>query len=263
MWYACSPTGDRLVDNLGYNCVIRNSGGGNAVAACPTPNAADPEDGTDTCDEDGDGSLAVRRGFVSGMDPLVTQDFTLVGAAVVAGGRVKIPSAGTVGVLQSRDEVPWTTGEVHVHVAVEDYGTSNQCLLKLTTAAGTCLQPLVDGVNDVACFVPTGLPITNLNIECNGVWPGSYLLVDWLTVANGPYRMAPMNDVSAVAFGMRAPNGGSVGVVRTDHTGTLMFAGSNVGGLAWSDDGATWVTANGQAGDLDNASDMGVFEVVA
>lgn len=229
--------------------------------------SSDPEDGLDGCDNDGDMSTAVERLYINTMDAAVVGSgfaFTLpLGAGTPVGG-VTINQGGVAERRMAfKYTLPFLTGEFTVVVDVDADTTSGGCSIDvLDSGSGTCTGTLGPGTNVIACpSIGTNTTIQKLDVVCA---TGTHAItLDWLAVQNGPYIFAPMVDQNLAVQGTRAPSGGAMVVTRTDEYRDLMFAGSNVGGFAWSDDGESWTTANGRAQDLDSHDSLGVFEILA
>lgn len=217
------------------------------------------EDGTDTVDEDDDGSLAVRRDYVQPMGASVTSEYALTHAASSYGVLDLLPTSTSAATATFLGDVPWTCGETHVLFEVSGLTATGTCTFTAAWTSGAQTRTITTaGLHDIALSVPEGDIISSLDFVC-GAGSG-VMAIDWLTVQNGPYEFAPAEDL-AVDFDTTAlPGGGRTTYVRTSFDGTYVFTGSDVGGFAWSDDALDWWTDNGAAGSFDMPAQLGVWD---
>lgn len=225
----------------------------------------------DDTDEDCDGSVLIRREYVSSMNNLVTVDFTLgVSAYPVNTGSDDIVrfNAGGAASMSLKDDFAFETGTFTVTVRVADETAAPACAVQVVSSSMALTTIGFSGVGTHAIPFPGVVPgddITTLVVRCPGI---GGMDLDWLTVQNGTYTYGPLNDVSATFDTMGLPGIGRQSVIRSSRSasgevGQLMFVGSDVGGLGWSEDGVSWQTANGKANQWTHGGAYGVWEVWA
>ena len=142
---------------------------------------------------------------------------------------------------------------------MDDLATGASCSLEVKRqgASSSTTLSLEEGTNALKFSdITPGSTVGLFRINCSG----GNAIIDWVTVANGPYSMAPLMDMQAEASPMKMPSGGRMSFVRPSESGNYIFMGSDVGGLAYSTDGGTWNFANGASQDWTDRGDHGVFD---
>ena len=135
-------------------------------------------------------------------------------------------------------------------------GTCTVEVKKQGAAQSTALS-LEEGTNALKfANITPGSTVGLLRVNCSG----GNAIIDWLTVANGAYEMAPLMDLQTTASPMKMPSGGRMTFVRPSDGQNYLFMGSDVGGLSYSTDGETWNFANGASQDWTDRGDHGVFD---
>ncbi len=235
------------------------------------------EDGTDDTDEDCDGAYLVERSYVASMNSMFSTDFTLGAAAALtmAGNDDLLRLVRGAGATASMTyDLTFNDGLFTVMLNVKAWGGVTPCTVTVTSsnmAASSkdfigpgikVLQWSYDRASDIG--LQPGDTVSDLAIDCSAGY--GTVDLDWITITDGEYGQAPMNDVVAISTGMGLPGMGRQSVVRASldasgDPGTTTFVGSDVGGLGWSDDGYTWYTANGTATQWLESGEMGVWEV--
>ncbi len=129
--------------------------------------------------------------------------------------------------------------------------------VKKQGAAQSTSLSLEEGTNALKfANITPGSTVGLLRINCSG----GNAIIDWLTVGNGAYKMAPLMDMQAEASPMKMPSGGRMTFVRPSDSQNYIFMGSDVGGLSYSTDGQTWNFANGASQDFTDRGDQGVWD---
>lgn len=225
------------------------------------------EDGIDEVDDDCDGMSHIRRELVASFDSstMVAQDFTLTRVSVTGGEAILNP-AGTFALVALKNAFPWTSGELHAVLSLPTLGSSGGCTARIVVGGAVYTQALSSGVQDVVAAPSPGDTVSALEIRCTGVGASR---LDWLTLQNGPYDWAPLNDLEVTFEQTKFPGGGRMTMIRASEDGAYLFTGSDVAGLAWSADvtggsvveyGADWVTANGAVGQWEDAGATAVWD---
>ena len=225
------------------------------------------EDGTDWVDDDCDGSPLTTRVYVVGFEPAYTNDWSTVGnVSLAAPGLLRIqPTATTSAGIELKRDVVWKHGRVTVNVRFTQAPTTACTVIAAgpTTSYSQSLGMPTAAETVTVAF--TGiLPdqvITDLKVSCAGAGTA---LVDWLTVQNGPYVWGPLMDIGVSFSTMGFPEAGHGSFVRmsedSNPADAIRMIGSDVGGIAWSEDGHAWYTANGTQDDLNTQSLGGVWD---
>lgn len=238
----------------------------------PAVNPAASEDGLDEVDDDCDGSVLIHRVYGSSMNSLVTNDFTLgSGATQITTGPEGVVRfiPGATATMTGTYGLPFPTGRFTVVLRVAAKTGSPSCSLTVASTSMAASTRTFNTVGTHSFSFPGVLPgdtVGTYTIACTSGFGA--LTIDWLTVQNGPYVWAPLNDIGSAAETMGLPGMGRQSVVRASHgaagtLGALAFVGSDVGGMAWSSDSLTWTTANGRVGEWTNGGQYGVWEVWA
>ena len=222
-------------------------------------NPAAAEDVSNRVDDDCDGSRLVRRVYVTALENPGAVDRTLSNASFQAGQLNLTPPPQQTSVATLAHTFAWGTGELNGGLDVDTRGPGASCTVEVKKqgAAQSTSLSLEEGTNSLKFSDLTpGSTVGLLRINCSG---GS-AIIDWLTVANGPYSMAPLMDMEAEASPMKMPSGGRMTFVRPSDEGNYLFMGSDVGGLSYSTNGETWSFANGASQDWTDRGDHGVFD---
>ena len=250
--------GDGAGTNPGNDCVL----GTDCDDSDSLVNPGAMEDGIDSVDDDCDGLLVARRAYITGMDALLGTDFLLVNATATGGNARLSTSLSAASRLEFKHTLTWEQGEAHLRVAVASDGTGGVCSMYLGTTSDTtsCSGLLSAGLNDLTCtLVGPGEVVDEMDITCPAGVAGR-LVVDWLTLENSDYPFAPIADLSATFTPMSMSGGGRMAMVRASEDGSMVFAGSDVAGFAWSPDGFDWTIANGQSNDIAVTGGVGVWD---
>ncbi len=229
------------------------------------PGAA--EDGTDPVDDDCDDSPLTRRAYVTGFELNYTNDWNVTGTVMTVGpGMIRLwPTATTPASVALKRDFSWVKGLLTVNVRFAEAPTT-ACSVIVAGPTSSASQSLgaPTGAKTVSVTFPLILPdqtVTDVKLSCAGAGTA---LVDWLTVQNGPYAWAPLMDIGMSFTTMGVPGTGHGTFVRMSEdeeaSDAIRFIGSDVGGIAWSDDGQAWHTANGTMDDLNTQSKGGVWD---
>lgn len=196
------------------------------------------------------------------MDAFATQDFALDHVTQVAGELVFAPTSSQSATATFTRDLAWEQGLFHVIVSITEDTTTAGCdlVVQSSSMSNPCISSLVEGVNVTTCGpAAPGDSLDVLGLECG---PGSgSARFDWLTIQNGGYIFPPIVDIDATTTNMQLPSGGRMTVVRESEDLEYTFAGSDVGGFAWTTNGLEWVTAAGRWDDFDDSGDLGVWDV--
>lgn len=229
-----------------------------------------PEDGIDAVDDDCDGMTKVRRGLVASFDAsgVVSKDFSFTpGKVTFSDGMAVFNPGSTVADLAVKDAFTWESGELHVFVKMTGINSASGCATRIEdSGAGVYTHARSSGVNDIVATPSPGETVTMVRVRCSGM---GLSRLDWLTIQNGPYEWAPLNDLEVTFDQTKFPGGGRFTMVRSSEDGAFLFTGHDAAGFAWSADvttGATvpygidWVTANGAVGQFEDAGATGVWD---
>jgi hypothetical protein len=219
------------------------------------------EDGIDDVDNDCDDSVLVHRQYVQSMESNVLSaghDFATHGGGAATGSSSGVDyvrfSGGGTAFMTLGNNLPWATGQFTLVLRVAAQTGTPNCLVRVRSSSmGADADVAYSGVGEHALVfsgVEPGDTVTKLQVRCLG--PGGTSDLSWLTVQNGPYVFAPMDDTLSEPETMGMPGVGRQAMIRSSFandawaTGALMFVGSDVGGFGWSDDGGrSWYAANG------------------
>ncbi len=193
----------------------------------------------------------------------IDQDWVLSGMASHGVGTVlmTMPMGGS-GTMTFDHTLDWDEGLPTTLVKLDALSTGVTCTLELGDASSTTTTTLTAGVNTIThAGVQPGDEVSVMEIHCAGTGVAS---IDWFVLQNSAYEFAPAWDLSTDADTMAFPGGGreAVAAVSCSAAGTL-FAGSDVGGFAWSADGFDWITANGEFDQLSNTGGLGVWGIAS
>ncbi len=225
------------------------------------------EDGTDPVDDDCDGSPLTRRAYVVGFEPAYTNDWSTVGnVSLYTPGLLWLqPTATTAAGIALKRDLVWPKGRVTVNVRFTQAPTT-ACSVIVAGPTTSYTQSLgtpagAETVTVEFAGILPGQVITDVKLSCAGAGAAK---VDWLTLQNGPYVWGPLMDIGVSFSTMGFPEAGHGSFVRmsegTDPDGELRFMGGDVGGIAWSEDGYAWYTANGSQEDLNTQALGGVWD---
>ena len=218
-------------------------------------------------DEDCDDSPMIRRAYVVGFEANYTTDWSTTGSVtLVAPGVIRLQPTSTTGAgIELKSDFTWKKGRVTVNVRFTEAPTT-MCSVVVAGPTTSYTESLgaPTGAATVSVEFPGILPsesVTDVKLTCAGAGSAR---VDWLTIQNGPYTWGPLMDVSSSFTTMGFPAGGHLNFVRmsegTDLETGLRFMGGDVGGVAWSEDGYAWYTANGTQDDLNTQALGGVWD---
>ena len=213
-------------------------------------------------DDECDGLVdMIRHPFRASTFPSLGGDWTYSGGASGGGDSATVPSGGRVSMAGDLD---WDHGDFWVNIKVHRPSLGG---------ISTCSVTAVGGATDSETFSTTanweieshklevGSPaftVTDLYVECSS----GTAEIDWITVGNGSYEWAPGSDLEVLYDDVGLLGGGFATVVVRGDGGTGYWAGSDLGGFAWSGDGVDWETVNGTYDDLIARDQLGVADLL-
>lgn len=217
-----------------------------------TINPGQMEDGFDGIDHDCDGSISIRRDYVSAFETWagVTAEWSPSHATVSGGELVLTPTLTEPGRVTLANTLAWSYGRPVVVITTTSAPTSGCNLIATgSNGGGSLVQSLSVGTQAIslASTLKAGGNLTLLRLDC-GAGTGS-ATIDWLALQNSDYPFPPLNDIELTFDTMGTPYEGRTTFVRTSEDQSYVFVGSDVGGLGWSTDGLNWQTANGDVND--------------
>lgn len=201
----------------------------------------------------------IRRPFFVGFWGMINPEWTYGFGTFGNSELVHIPSGGT---LRLNGSIPWESGQPNIGMMVRrSLGASCTLLASGLWGVPRGISSTAGAWEWVNVPVDLGDPpydIVDIDVVCSG---GTGMDIDWLTVSNGSYEWPAVPDLDIVYDDTALPGGGqSTVVVRGDAAGGY-WAGSDLGGLAWSATGQDWETVNGDANDLISHDELGVWDI--
>ncbi len=142
---------------------------------------------------------------------------------------------------------------------MDDLAASASCSLEVKKqgASSSTTLSLDEGTNSLKFSnIRPGSTVGLFRLACTG----GNAIIDWVTISNGAYALAPLVDIEATANPTKVPSGGRMSFVRPSEAGNYLFMGSDVGGLSCSTDGESWEFANGKSQDFIDRGDMGTWD---